>query len=292
MNKPAFSIIILSALRRICTQRCVDSIDRFTNIRHEIVVVDMGRDKTIEEWLRGESKKRNNFKIVLNENNVGTSRGRNQGLRLAEGEYVVFLDNDAMVTEGWIDGLLGAAKRWPEGALFGAKIVSPNGYIYFCDKYMHDYIDNGVRKVGLEIIKPFLKNDPGVNTEREVDWYPTTCLMARQDILKEVSGFDEALRFAEEDKDLSYRIKEKGRKIIYCPSSCVIHNRAKDDLYDKAIRYNNIPGIKRDIRYFESHWSCKVELIYSKECLELAGYSEAMIDNIQKGELSSLFTVV
>ena len=63
MNKPVLSIVILSALRQVCTRKCIDSIDYFTASDHEVIVVDMGLDKDIIEWLREESGKRHNFNI-------------------------------------------------------------------------------------------------------------------------------------------------------------------------------------------------------------------------------------
>jgi GT2 family glycosyltransferase len=117
-------------------------------------------------------------------------------------------------------------------------------------------------------------------------------MMVKRNILKELNGFNENLFCVEEDKDLSFRIRKKGRKIIYCPFSYVIHDRTKDDLYDRMIRYDNIPRIKKDIGYFESRWNCKVELIYSTESLKMVGYSDDMVNNIMMGDLKDLFTII
>ena len=55
--------------------------------------------------------------VVTNATNVGFPAAINQGLRLARGEYLVMLNNDVVVTDGWLDQLIALvnAKRGPSG---------------------------------------------------------------------------------------------------------------------------------------------------------------------------------
>jgi len=291
MKSPLVSIIILSALRKACTQRCLESINKFTLTDHEVIIVDMGIDKNIKKWLVNENKKHNNLKLILNKKNVGTSKGRNQGIKIARGKYIVFLDNDIILTRHWLDALIETFKKQTKGALIGSKITCPNKYVYICDRYVYDRNENGQRKIGLKVTRPFRDSNPEINIEREVPWYPTGCLMANRNLINELNGFDEKLFSIEEDKDLCLRAKKIGKKIIYCPRSYVIHNRIRDDFYEKEIRYKSIHRLKKDISYFESKWNCKVELIYSKKAIKSIGYSEIMINQMTNGRLKDLFGV-
>jgi len=293
MAKPLVSIIILSALRRGCTQSCLESIKLFTQgIDYEIIVVDMGMDPAIRGWLINFSSGRNNFKLVFNSGNVGTSKGRNQGIALSEGAYVVFLDNDTLVSDGWLKGLLGAAGRHRKAGLFGAKLICPNEYVYFCNRYVYDLPVAGVRRIGVRVVEPFKNNASAANVEERVAWYPTGCLMAKRELIGALNGFDENLCFVEEDKDLCLRAAGLGAEVVYCPSSLVIHDRVHDDAYERLIRYANLARIQEDIEYFESKWECKVDLIYSRACLKHLGYSELMIERMRLGELKKFFQVV
>ncbi|MBP7087896.1 MAG: glycosyltransferase [Candidatus Omnitrophica bacterium] len=291
MIKPLVSIIILSALRKACTQRCLKSIDKFTMVSHEIIIVDMGGDKNIKKWLIGEEKKRNNLKVIFNAGNVGTSRGRNQGIKIAQGKYIVFLDNDIVVSKYWLFALIETFRRWPKIASAGSKIICPNNYVYIGDKYIYDTNDKGIRKIGLKVIKPYLSSDSKINIEKEVPWYSTGCLMVYSSILKNIGAFDENLFSIEEDKDLCLKIKKIGKKIIYCPKSYVIHDRIRDSFYENHIRYKDIGRLKKDISYFEAKWDRKVELIYSKKALKDIGYSEILIKQMTIGRLKDFFSV-
>ncbi len=293
MPKPLVSIILLSALRMNCTRKCIESIFLHTsNISFEIIIVDMGNDETLKQWLMGLSIIYPNIKVIFNQYNVGTSKGRNQAVCAAQGKYVVFLDNDTVVTGLWLKHLLSTANRWPRASLVGAKLICPNDYVYFCDKYVYDTGLNGAKRIGVKITDSLKNKSPAANEETEVSWYPTGCLLAKKEALDEVGGFDENLVFVEEDKDLSLSVRKTGGLIIYCPKSVVIHERTHDKTYDNLVRFGNILRIKEDIRYFELKWQRKVDLIYSRQCLENLGYSDGLINSMVKGELEGIFTLV
>jgi len=293
MSKPLVSIILLSALRMKCTQKCIESIFQNTKeIDFEIIIVDMGNDSVLKKWLERLTSLNANIKVIFNHNNVGTSRGRNQAIKEMSGKYAVFLDNDTIVTRLWLYHLLEALNRWPQASLFGAKLICPNGYIYFCDKYIYDNEASEQKRIGIKITRNLKNDSPGANEELEVSWYPTGCLLAKKEILEKLGGFDENLVFVEEDKDLSLRARKAGSRIIYCPKSVVIHERTHDEVYDNFVRFANISRIKEDISYFESKWQRKVDLIYSRQCLDDLGYSDDLIDSMLSGELEGIFTLV
>ena len=293
MHSIQYSIIILSALRQECTRRCLESIDCHTSPHEfEIIVVDMGLDAHIQEWLLEEKKRRQRFKLILNPHNVGTSKGRNQAVEIAEGDEIIFLDNDTIVTPNWLEHFKEARQRWGNDAILGAKTVTLDGYAYLCDKYVLDYQNASQRNVGLKVIQRYHQDDSEINEETIVPWYATTAMGIHHKTLREISGFDEQLCFIEEDKDLCFRARQKGKFIVYCPSVCIIHDRLNDGIYDEVVRFGNTARLKNDILFFENRWDCHVQLIYSRECLKTFGFSDQMIHNVLNGDLRHFFTVI
>jgi len=287
------SIILLSALRWNLTERCLQSIYENTpGHALEIIVVDMGGSPDAENGLRGHATRDDRIRLVMNQHNMGTSRGRNQALEVATGEFVVFLDNDAVVCPHWLDALLRAAQVDNGIGLYGGKLICSNDHVYFCNRYIHDVVRDGRRYVGVNVTVPFFRDDPEVNSEELVPWYPTGCLMGRRRDLLAIAGFDEGFRFVEEDKDLSLRMRELGKQILYVPGCEVIHDRGQDAVYDSTIRFKNTGEMQRDVRDFEKRWSCRVELIYSRECLENLGYAPELVEDMVGGPLKDLFTVI
>ena len=101
MEPPSTSIVILCRNELEYTQRCVASIVRCTPEPHDLVFVDNGSTDGTLEWLRGLA----GATVVDNEHNLGFGGGCNQGIAAARGERVLLLNNDVVVTAGWLGAL-------------------------------------------------------------------------------------------------------------------------------------------------------------------------------------------
>ena len=104
------SIVILTYNQQEYTQECVESIRRHTPEAHEIVFVDNGsRDGTVK-WLRKLTNKNSNYKLIENNENFGFAKGCNQGIKASSGEHILLLNNDVVVSEGWLSGMIECLK--------------------------------------------------------------------------------------------------------------------------------------------------------------------------------------
>lgn len=100
------SLIILTYNRLDVTKDCLESIRRHTPQPHEIIIVDNGSSDGSRQWLRERQSEQPTIKLIENSENLGFSAGCNQGIRAASGEYLLLLNNDTVVTPGWLAGLL------------------------------------------------------------------------------------------------------------------------------------------------------------------------------------------
>lgn len=105
-SMPLVSIIILTFNRLDVTQACLDSIQRHTPEPHEIIVVDNGSSDGTVAWLRERILTQATLRVIENSTNRGFSAGCNQGIQAAQGEYLLLLNNDTVVTAEWLSGLL------------------------------------------------------------------------------------------------------------------------------------------------------------------------------------------
>jgi len=104
---PKVSIIILTYNNLDYTRQCLESIFQKTeDVRYEIILVDNNSADGTRVYLKNLASEHTNLQVILNTNNEGFARGNNQGAAAAEGEYLVFLNNDVVVTRGWLRGLL------------------------------------------------------------------------------------------------------------------------------------------------------------------------------------------
>lgn len=279
---PIVSIIILSLSRISETLKCLRSVLANTKSPYEIIVVDMGTSRAITSKLKKIAARHNNIRVIFNKTNLGVARGRNRGVEIAKGKYIVFLDNDARVTGGWLDPLIDTVNKSKSIGACGAKILFPDDSVQYCSAQIACSKQNDrLKTIGVRRNAVIAESSAPANRPGEVFWYPTTCLLAKKDALKKIGGFDENFLRAEEDKDLCLSLRKKGYKIAYSPRAKVYHNdKSTDRVYD-AIRHD-MGTILRDVGYFEKKWRCKTVNTISSGYLKKTGYSEKQIKDVFK----------
>lgn len=104
---PRVSVVVLTYNNLILTQKCLDSLEVFTDYPNwELIIVDNASQDETPAYLTKYAARHEHVRLILNQENQGYARGNNQGLRLAEGDYIVLLNNDTFVTQGWLYGLV------------------------------------------------------------------------------------------------------------------------------------------------------------------------------------------
>ncbi|HSY27615.1 MAG TPA: glycosyltransferase, partial [Burkholderiaceae bacterium] len=104
LSVPSASIIIITHNQLSFTRQCVESIRRYTTLDVELIIIDNGSTDGTAEYLRAEC----GIRVLHNDNNLGFPAAVNQGLIASSGEVLVLLNNDTVVTQGWLDGLIKA----------------------------------------------------------------------------------------------------------------------------------------------------------------------------------------
>jgi len=215
VERPKVSIIIPVYGEAEHTLHCLRSISTTkTHASYEVIVVDDCSPDNTPELLALV----NGIRLIRNETNLGFLRTCNKAAQAARGEYLLFLNNDTEVLQGWLDALLKAFTIRPKAGLVGSKLIYPDhrlqeaGGIIFSDGS------------GLNYGRDDDASRPEYSYLREVDYCSGASIMVPRSLFEEVGGFDERFTPAYyEDTDLAFTIREAGYQVLLQPLSRIIH---------------------------------------------------------------------
>ncbi len=214
-QNPAVTIVIPVYNNCEYTFQCLKSIaENTTDIDYEVLVVDDCSTDRTREMLAVVST----AQVLRNKKNSGFLFSCNSGAKKARGEYIVFLNNDTVVTPRWLEELLETFKAHPEAGLVGSKLLYPDGRLQEAGGII--WRDASGWNYG-RLDDP---QKPEYNYLREVDYCSGACVMVPKKLFMDLGGFDK--RYAPayaEDADLAFQIRQAGRKVFYQPLSQIIH---------------------------------------------------------------------
>jgi GT2 family glycosyltransferase/SAM-dependent methyltransferase len=216
--EPTVSIIIPVHNQWEYTYHCLQSVLKNTDqaISYEIIVADDRSTDQTSEML----EKVKGIRTIVNQGSPGFLRNCNNAAKDAKGQYIVFLNNDTTVTEGWLRGLVETAAIDPRVGLVGAKLIFPDGTIQEAGGIIWNDKEHTAWNHGRN-------DDPGkyeYNYLKEADYCSAACILIRKEIFDRLKGFDERYAFAYyEDADLAFSMRKMGFKVVFQPRCRVIH---------------------------------------------------------------------
>ena len=234
-EKPVVSIVIPVHNEWVFTAACLRSIvEAENNTAYEVIVVDDASSDETSERLKGIQ----GLKVLNNPKNLGFIGTCNRGAAMATGDFVVFLNNDTQVMDGWLDHLATTFREYPDTGIAGARLVYPDGTLQECGGMI--FSDGSGWNYG----RGDDPDRPEYQFTREVDYCSGACIMIRREVFDELDGFDSHFAPAYyEDTDLAFRVREMGLKVRVQPAATVVHHEgitSGTDINSGAKRYQAV----------------------------------------------------
>ncbi len=250
------SFIIVSWNVRDLVRRALASTGADTaGIETETILVDnASRDGTVE-MVRSEFP---DVRLFANPDNRGFTRANNQGLALASGRCLFLLNPDAELIPGASRSMLDYMKANPQVGLIGPQLRYPDGSIQSSRRRFPTFATALLESTRLQQWFPrnrwldrYYIRDRADDATQEVDWVVGAAMLLRREVYEQVGGLDEAFFMYSEELDWCYRIKQKGWRIAYVPSACVIHHEGKSS--EQAVAARDIYFHSSKVRFFCKH---------------------------------------
>ncbi|MBU0571245.1 MAG: glycosyltransferase family 2 protein [Candidatus Omnitrophica bacterium] len=238
-------IILLSYENPLLLKKCVMSILEHTRTRSTLIVVDNGsRDPEVKKYL---DKIHGNdivdIEKVFCEENTGFAKGMNKGLRLADAPFVCLLNNDCVVTGGWIEEMISVAETRADIGLVNPQSSTFGSYPD------HSVLINEHAKLLTD------KKGRYVELGHAIGF---ACLIKRE-VIDKIGYLDEAYEgVCYEDTDFSVRAHNAGYISVMAEGAYVFHKEqaSRRGLEGKEEIYS------RNKKIFEDRWGKLIRVLY------------------------------
>ncbi|MBP1966993.1 glycosyltransferase [Paenibacillus aceris] len=274
-------IIVTTNDQRVHLQNCIDSIYAYTPEPFEIIIIDNASTDDTAAYLKSLKGK---VRYRVFKSNLGFAGGTNQGLRLARGDTLLFLNNDTIVTKNWLTNMLTCLHSSEKIGLVGpvTNYISGEQLIethYTSTEEMHRFA------------KAFNKSDPG-------KWVPAGrltgfCVLMRRNVFERLSYLDEGFEIGNcEDDDFGFRARMMGLELVVAKDTFIHHVgsvsiKALGDQFEKVYSKN--------LDFYSRKWGDSHSLLHEVQ-QKLGGSTASMNDfypshTIVRGVLPQLYWV-
>lgn len=225
------------------TRRCLESLAACTPRQARLILVDNGSQPPARELLEQFSREgRLPAKLIRNGENLGFIRAANQGIRAATSAWVCLLNNDTVVSEGWLEEMLRVARSDPRIGLLNPTSNSLG-------------FDAG--STPLEQYARGLKAQAGQWTELSIAL--GFCLLARRNLFDRIGLLDESFGMGNfDDDDLSRRVRQAG---LLCARACAAYV-----YHEEKVSFRELPGWRQEFdqnrRRFEEKWGRRLRILW------------------------------
>jgi GT2 family glycosyltransferase/glycosyltransferase involved in cell wall biosynthesis len=214
-EQPVVSVIIPVHGKLEWTIACLRSIARFGALTpFEVIVID---DASPDDSAKALPQIQG-LRVIRNDTNLGFIGSCNAGATAARAPYLFFLNNDTQVTPRWLDALLDTYLQEADCGIVGSQLIYPDGRLQEAGALVYDSAE------AWNVGRFEQRNDPRYLYRRDVDYVSGAALLIEKSLFVEVGGFD--ARYAPaycEDMDLAFAVRARGRRVIYEPTSVVVH---------------------------------------------------------------------
>ncbi len=206
------SIIIVTHNHRNYIEPCISSIEN-EKYPHEIIVVDSLSNDGTYDFVKQRFPK---IKLIGCKANLGYGFCNNLGVKHAEGSFIVIINPDTIVKAGWLGELIKPLVSQSDIITTPKILVYDGSAINTCGNINHF--------TGLCFTRG-LGEDPELYAKEEcVSGISGCCFAIRTSDYQNLGGFDEAFFLYNEDSDISWRSHLRNFKVIYVPTSVIMHD--------------------------------------------------------------------
>lgn len=216
------AVVILNWNGEAMLRRFLPTVVRYSCDEAEIWVADNASDDASVQLLREHFP---SVRLIQLDKNYGFAEGYNRALAQIEAEYYVLLNSDVEVTHHWLTPLVEYMDAYPDVAACQPKLLSEANRDYFeyagasggfIDRYGYPFCRG-------RIFNTVEEDNGQYDYIIDILWATGACMLIRSADYREAHGLDGRFFAHNEEIDLCWRLRQRGRRIVCIPESEVYH---------------------------------------------------------------------
>lgn len=273
MSYPQVTLIVVPNQCFNYTQRSLESIYKYTDIPFKLIYVDGYSPSKVKQYLEVQSQQKG-FRLIRTEKYVSPNQARNIALKHVDTEYVVFINNDVLVTADWLDNLMRCAQKTSasavspvclQGTAESLAIHSAGGCLEFQykDGNLDLFEERSFVKNYFDKVQPLLICKP-------TQIISFNCVLLHSSILNKIGKLDENLISFGQEIDFSLSLFAVGGTIYLEPESIINYLPVRElklsDMPYYLLIWNYV-WKRRSINYFQEKWGLARDAKFIKDAL-------------------------
>ena len=221
----------------------------------QVIVVDNASNDGSVTMLKEEFPQ---VQLIANEENVGFTRGNNQGIVCSDGRYVLLLNPDTEIVGDALGEMVAYVEAHQRVGALGPQLLDLDGQVqssrrrfpslrtaYMESTFLQQWFPES------DALKSYYILDSSDDEIQAVDWIVGACLLMRRETLEEVGLLDEMFFMYSEELDWCYRAKKLGWEVVYFPTAQVTHHMGKSS--EQVLPVRHIQFQRSKVLFFKKH---------------------------------------
>ena len=239
-TQPKVTLLMLACNALEYTKKAIESIYQHTKIPFQLIVIDNGSTDGTPSHLRKDDR----YYHIENQSNLGFPTAMNLGLEFISTPYFAILNNDIIVTDGWLKRMIETIESDPKIAIVGPRSNYVSG----------PQIDPNAKYSNMDEMHVYARNASNGSFERPKIFHRIVffCTLLKSQLLTEVGGLDEQFGMGNfEDDDYCRRAIQKGYKCAI-DNGVFIHHYGSQTFRANNIDYKKL--IEENLKKFKKKW--------------------------------------
>lgn len=226
------------------TKGCLESLFKSTHLPFRLIIVDNASDIATTQYLdQVKTEKSPQVSLIRNDKNLGFIKAVNQGIASSSAPYICLLNNDTVVTEGWLEQMIKVAESRKD-----IGIVNPNSNTLGCKPK---------KAQSIETLAGQLKDFSGEYSE--LAWACGFCMLIKREVMEKVGLLDEIYGLGTfEDADFSKKAQQLGYLCVCAKAAYVYHRERRS--FIKFKKFNQ--DFERNRQIFHNKWGKMQRILY------------------------------